>query len=168
MSYFWGSYSQLIMSWGLTVFSFSALFLGAIGYLLSKNNKHCLLILTNLFAFNLLTFINIKGLGAHYYLVIAAIESLFIAKAHQMKSQSLILRILLISIVYNGLSLIEYGTKYSVIHSHYVIVMQVLIAGMVFCIFKYGVLNGFGNTNNKRNVNQRNIGDSSLYSGKAP
>lgn len=78
---------------------------------------------------------------------------MFLVLAISMRVKPVILIILLISIMYNGLSYIEYPTEYDFIYRNYPRAMGFLIVWLVSLIFYDGLKNGLTNNHNTNDDN---------------
>ena len=115
-------------------------------HLFKVNRKDSIFVFIALSTHFIINIINLNFLAEHYYTFIAAIEFALVFLGISIRVNRSILIIFLISMVYNGLSFIEFNTQYSFIYNGYSVVMKALVVSLLFIIYKNGFTNGNNNS----------------------
>lgn len=141
----------------LTPFGFYALLFSLLGGVFTENRREAGLVFISLVSFCVIELINLHNLGAWYYVVIAFIDYKFLRYSIKKDLSFTVSSIFLISIVYNGLSVLEYNSQYEFIYSIYASSNKVLIVGLILSIY----LSGSGSNGKSRGDNwvQRGASD---------
>ena len=128
-------------------------------HLFKGNRNGSIFIFISLLVHSAVNLINLNFMGENYYLFIAGTEFLLVLLGISMRVKVSILIIFLMSLVYNGLSFVEFNTEHTFIYDNYSLVMKSFIISLLFIIFKNGLTNG-----SKDSHNNRRDTDNSSYS----
>ena len=127
----------------------TALFLVLIAWHRAEyQDKYIKFILIYLALCNISNIINPNSLGEFCYILDASIDALMIITLIKYNPPTLLINILFISMVFNGLSFIEFNSNYTFFYNLYAPIMYLLMSTLVYLAFKGGLEDGSDSTYN--------------------
>ena len=157
-----------MISLDLQSFDFCALIIAGVGaFIFSKSDINAKFICIYLLFANLIHIFNLREIGGYYYLIESIVDLVFIKIMISSRASTLVLKVLLSSIFYKSLSLIEYNTSYTLIYSNYELVMALIISILTVTTFSFGVTtDGTGRSYTEPSDDPSDRGYSRLSSGE--
>lgn len=147
------------MGWS---FDSIALCIAAFGLLFSKKEEPAAIIVANLVIYNIIYYFNLDRIFPQaYFLAAVIIAFASINLSLIFKADKFVSIIFLISLLYNGLSFVEFPTEYTYVYDKYTVLMGLLIISLIYNIFKNGALGEYVNRIFNRSCNNSH----SIWSG---